>query len=268
MELRFSPLFSGSSGNSVFVSYGGTNILIDAGVSCRRIENELRLVNVEPDSISSVLITHEHSDHIKGVPVFSRKYGCEVYATGGTWAAMRAKQAIAAEFEREIAPDEDFFIGELNILPFSTPHDAADSVGYVITAPTGAKLAIATDMGYAKKSCVSAIMGAHAVILEFNYDEGMLMAGKYPYELKRRIKSRSGHLSNDDGALLAAELVKGGAACVVLSHLSKENNMPELALQRCRMELDASSLSAKLVVAKRDGNSGMFTVSSGWGDDI
>ncbi len=268
MELRFSPLFSGSSGNSVFVSYGDTNILIDAGVSCRRIEKELRLVNVEPESVSSVLITHEHSDHIKGAGLFARKYGCEIYATHGTWDAMRPKLGVSLpEFEREIEPDTDFFIGELNVRPFSTPHDAADPVGYVITAPTGASLALATDMGFPRKSCVSAIAGAHAVILEFNYDEGMLMAGRYPYELKRRIKSRSGHLSNDDGADIAAELVRDGASCLVLAHLSKENNLPELALQRCKLRLDEEDLKAKLIVANREGNSGMFTVSGRWSEE-
>ena len=265
MELQFCPLFSGSSGNSVYVGYGDTHILIDAGVSCKKLMLELDSIGVSPDSISSILITHEHSDHISGAGVFTRKNSCDIYATNETWTAMKGSLGkVENAHIREIVPDEDFFIGQLNIRPFSTPHDAAGSVGYVITAPDGASLALATDMGYASRNCVSAITGANAVLLEFNYDEDMLMFGPYPYDLKRRIRSNKGHLSNADGADLACKLVKNGTKCLVLSHLSKENNMPEIAMQVCKTRLEEENLSANVTVARRDGNSGMFTVKGEW----
>ena len=267
MELRFSPLFSGSSGNSVYVNGGDTELLIDAGVSCSRLTAELAAVGADARDIQAILITHEHADHIKGAGIFARKYGTPVYATAATWRAMEDKLGdLAPEQRREIDPDQDFFIGNLNIQPFSTPHDAADSVGYVISSIGGARFALATDIGCVRSGWLNAVTGCAAVLLESNYDPGMLQAGRYPYDLKRRIQSRRGHLSNDDAAETAVSLLKSGTRQLILGHLSKENNFPELALKCCAAALDRDGLSADAVcVARRDGNSGIFTVTADFG---
>lgn len=266
MELRFSPLFSGSSGNSVYVKGGDTELLIDAGVSCSRLTAELSAVGADARDIQAILITHEHSDHIKGVGIFARKYGTPVYATAPTWQAMEDKLGdLSPELRRVIEPEQDFFIGNLNIQPFSTPHDAADSVGYVISTGDGAQFALATDIGCVRTNWLNAVTGCAAVLLESNYDPGMLQAGRYPYELKRRIQSRRGHLSNDDAAEVALSLLKSGTRQLVLGHLSKENNFPELALQCCTSVLERDGLTGESVcVARRDGNSGIFTVAAGF----
>ena len=227
MTLRFSPLFSGSSGNAVYVSGCDMQLLIDCGMSCARVTGELRAIGVSPEDIGGILVTHEHIDHIRGVGVFARKYRCPVYATEETWAAMGEKLGpIPPENRRMVRPGEDFFLGQLNVTPFPTPHDAACSVGYVLSTPDGARFALATDIGCVRSGWLDAVRGCAAVLLESNYDPGMLQAGRYPYDLKRRIQSRKGHLSNDDAAEAALALVHAGARQLVLGHLSKENNFP------------------------------------------
>lgn len=264
MDLQFSPLFSGSSGNSVYISGGGTQLLIDAGVSCARICAELKAIGADPSEIEGILITHEHVDHIRGAGTFVRKYGAAMYATEATWQAMDGKLGeIPADCRRVIDAEQDFFLGGLNVQPFATPHDAADSVGYVISTAAGARFGLATDIGCVRAGWLEAVRGCAAVLLESNYDPGMLQAGRYPYELKRRIMSRKGHLSNDDAAEAALALVAGGARQLVLGHLSKENNFPELALRCCLAALERDGAQdAQVCVAGRDENSGIFTVSS------
>ncbi len=264
MELRFSPLFSGSSGNAVYVAGPGGEFLIDAGVSCSRIADEMREIGADPRNISAILITHEHIDHIRGAGIFARKYGAPVYATAGTWAAMRQRIGdIPQEFVRVIERERDFFLGEMNIQPFETPHDAAESVGYIVSIPGGARFALATDIGCVKNGWMNAVSGASAILLESNYDPGMLRAGKYPYELKKRIMSRHGHLSNDDAAEAAISLVRAGTRRIVLGHLSKENNFPELALRSCLSALERDGApDSDVTVARRDGATGVFSVKS------
>ena len=266
MELRFSPLFSGSSGNATYVGCDDAHILVDAGLSATRVSQELQRVGVDPARLNAILVTHEHADHIRGIGILSRKYDLPVYATEGTWAGMYGKIGAIAEKNRVIfEPDQDFYLGSIDITPFSTPHDAAEPVGYTFEVD-GAKLAIATDIGCIRDGWLNRVLGADAVILESNYDPDMLTAGPYPYELKKRIKSRRGHLSNDDAGAVAAELIRRGAQQIILGHLSKENNFPELALRSCELILRQSGLEpyvdAALYVANRDGNTGMFSVSA------
>ena len=267
MDLHFSPLFSGSSGNSVYVTDGSTKLLIDAGMSCARIATELKEIGADPHDISAILITHEHSDHIKGAGIFARKYGTPIYATEATWQAMDDKLGDIPTGSRcYLEPGMDFFVGGMNIEPFSTPHDAADSVGYVISTSGGARFGLATDIGCVRGGWLDAVRGCAAVLLESNYDPGMLQAGRYPYELKRRIMSRKGHLSNDDAAEAALALIAAGARQLVLGHLSKENNFPELAYRCCASALDRDGVGdISLCVANRDNNSGIFTVKSAFG---
>lgn len=264
MQLYYAPLFSGSSGNSVLVGDGDTFLLIDAGVSCSRIAAELKTLGVAPERISTILVTHEHSDHIKGIGPFSRKFGCSVYATQGTWAAMEDKLGDLDPSRRHvIGRDLDFYLDGLNIQPFPTPHDAAESVGYVISNRDGASFAVATDLGCLRDSWFEAVQGSDAVLLESNYDEDMLMAGPYPYDLKRRIRSRNGHLSNADASSAALKLFRSGTRHVILGHLSKENNFPELALTCTQSVLKNAGLGeVQLSVARRDSCSGLFSLES------
>jgi hypothetical protein len=159
----------------------------------------------------------------------------------------------------------DFFIGSIDVTPFATPHDAGGSVGYTFTL-YGAKLAIATDIGSVRESWMKHVRGADAVLLESNYDPDMLKAGPYPYELKQRILSKRGHLSNDDAGLAAVDLIRNGTKQLFLSHLSKENNFPELAMRTCELTLQMAGIDpiadVSLCVAKRDGNTGMFSISA------
>lgn len=266
MELRFSPLFSGSSGNAIYVGCGETHVLVDAGLSGTRIANELDKIGIHPSQLAAILVTHEHSDHCSGVGVLARKYHLPVYATAGTWAGMESKiGAVEAQLRCEMAPGADFYLGELNVMPFATPHDANEPVGLCFECG-GARFAIATDLGCPKKGWMSAVRGADAVLLESNYDPDMLQAGSYPYELKRRILSTKGHLCNDDAGACAVELVKAGAKHIILGHLSKENNFPELA-RRCtedalRAEGIVPGEDVRLDVASRDGVTGIFAVTS------
>ena len=266
MELRFSPLFSGSSGNATYVGCDDANLLVDAGLSGSRVTQELSRIGIDPACLDAILVTHEHADHIKGIGILSRKYDLPVYATEGTWRAMMDKIGSVQEKNiRVFEPEQDFFIGSIDITPFSTPHDAAQPVGYTFEV-SGAKLAIATDLGCVRDGWLKHLLGSDAVILESNFDPDMLQTGPYPYDLKRRIMGRHGHLSNDDAGEVAAELVRHGAKQIILGHLSKENNYPELALKCCELAFREAGLipqeDAQIIIASRDGCTGMFSVSA------
>ena len=264
MELRFSPLFSGSSGNATYVGCDDAHILVDAGMSGARVSGELMQVGVDPRCLKAILVTHEHSDHIRGIGILSRKYDLPVFATEGTWEGMYDKIGAIADKNRVIFdPEQDFFIGSINVTPFSTPHDANQPVGFAFEVD-GARMAVATDLGCIREGWLSAIAGADAVILESNYDQDMLRAGPYPYDLKKRIMSQHGHLSNDDAGMVAVELARRGTRQIVLGHLSKENNFPELAMRSCELTLKMNGIEphedVMLYVARRDGNTGMFSI--------
>lgn len=266
MELRFSPLFSGSSGNATYVGCDDTHLLVDAGLSGTRVTQELLTVGVDPAMLSAILVTHEHSDHIKGIGILSRKYDLPVYASEGTWRDMYGKIGnVAPRNMRVFMPGQDFYIGSIDVTPFSTPHDASEPVGYTFEI-CGAKLAIATDMGSVRDSWLKYIVGSDAVILESNFDPGMLQSGPYPFDLKKRIMGKHGHLSNDDAGEVAVELARHGTTQIILGHLSKENNYPELALQSTLSSLKLAGIDTetdvRVRVASRDCNSGMFSVSA------
>ena len=268
MELRFSPLFSGSSGNSLYAGCDGGHLLVDAGVSCARVVAELRKIGVSPAQLAGILVTHEHIDHIRGVGVLSRKYDLPVYASEGTWTAMEEKLGgVAMKNVRVLEPLQDFYVGGMNVTAFDIPHDAAQPVGYTISLG-GARLSVATDIGCVRESWLGVVAGSDAVVLESNYDPDMLRVGPYPYALKQRILGRRGHLANDDAGQAAVELVRRGARQIILGHLSKENNFPALAEKCCALALTADGVDletdAALCVANRDGMTGMFSVRMGF----
>ena len=241
--MNFAPLFSGSSGNAVYVGSQNTHLLVDAGLSGARIARELERVGLRADALSGILITHEHTDHIAGVGVMSRRFDLPVYATEGTWREMHGRLGkIAAQNVRVLDGKRPFRVGDIEVNPFPLSHDAADPVGYALR--TGdARIAIATDTGEICESWMQYCEGADLVLLESNYDPAMLEAGPYPYPLKRRIASDSGHLSNDSSALEARTLVDSGTTRLVLGHLSKENNHPELARETVRSELTLAGMA-------------------------
>ena len=266
MELRFSPLFSGSSGNAIYVGCDDAHLLVDAGMSGTRVIQELQRMGVDPRCLNGILVTHEHADHIKGIGILSRKFDLPVFATEGTWQGMYGKIGPVADKNRVIFdPDQDFFIGSINVTPFPIPHDANEPVGFTFVVD-GAKFAIATDLGCIRDGWFNQVLGSDAVLLESNYDPDMLRAGPYPYELKKRIMSRHGHLSNDDAGMVAVELARNGTRQIILGHLSKENNFPELAMRSCELSLQMNGIVPQedvlLYIARRDGNTGMFSISA------
>lgn len=229
--IRLCPLKSSSKGNSTVVFDGSTKILVDCGISGKILEQCLENAGIRAESLDAILITHEHTDHIKGVGVVSRKYNLPIYANAATWQAMEGQLGnIKSENKRVFETGADFYINDIAVKSFHTSHDAAESVGYTFEK-NGKKVAVATDMGMVTDEVLSAILGSDAVLIEANYDLNMLEIGAYPYDLKRRIKGDLGHLCNDATGALAQLLAESGTCEIILGHLSEENNFPMLALK-------------------------------------
>ena len=226
----FLSLVSGSTGNCSLVSDGKTVLLSDCGLSVSRLENLLSLLGISPLDLSAILITHEHSDHIKGAGSVSKKYGLPVFATEGTHLSMK-NIGIPEENIKYISPDNGFEIGTIGVKAFSIPHDAANPVGYSFFLGK-TKLAVATDMGHMNDYIFENIKGSTAIILESNHDIEMLKNGHYPQFLKRRILGDFGHLSNDAAAETALRLLKSGTRHIMLGHISAENNTPKIAITK------------------------------------
>lgn len=226
---RFCPLFSSSGGNCVYIGTGGGGILIDIGKSARRTEKALRAIDVEPKTISAVFLTHEHSDHVAGLDVFTKRYKIPVYSSTGTLVSLK-ERGMLNEGQRTFAVDfSGANIGDMSIIPFRTSHDAADPFGYVVNTPDDRKIAVVTDTGFISHEIISAITGCDLIYIESNHDVAMLKTSAYPYPLKKRILSEKGHLSNDDCDAALTALINKGTTRFVLAHLSRENNLPSLA---------------------------------------
>ena len=238
--MRLVTFASGSTGNCALVSAGG-HILIDAGISLRRIRSHLSLSGLTPENISGVLITHEHSDHINGLAMLVKYHKIPVYAPAAVAVFLRGSIPGIDACLREIEPDEAFSLGDMNIRAFPTPHDARKSVGYRIEGD--AVFGFATDMGHVTEEVVSGLSGADAALIEANHDVDMLLGGPYPAYLKRRVLSDRGHLSNEEGAALALRLACSGTRSIILGHLSRENNTPSLALRTVREVLGDRDVS-------------------------
>lgn len=229
MELGIAPLFSSSSGNSTLVWSDDAHILIDAGKPLSAVAAQIKAAGHSIESIDGILITHEHTDHIKGVGAISRKYDIPVYANEKTWEAMEKSVGEVSRKNMRVIGEDDFYVRGLCVQPFRTSHDAACSVGYSVTCG-GKKISLMTDLGKASSEILEAAARSSIVILEANYDPGLLLYGPYPYFLKRRIASSKGHLSNQDAGEVAVKLVEKGCKGFILGHLSETNNRYRCAL--------------------------------------
>ncbi len=224
----FCSLFSGSSGNCEYIGYNGNGILIDAGVSAKRIILALEDNQIDPGNILGIFVTHEHTDHIKGLRVFAKKYSIPVFCSHGTMMALQTDDKTLNELT--ITPFQNKVIIDGFIIErFDTSHDCEGSSGYRITTPDNRVAAICTDLGYISDSVKNSLCGCSLVMIESNHDASMLRNGPYPYSLKQRIASDKGHLSNTCCADILPELVSCGTTKIILGHLSKENNLPKTA---------------------------------------
>ncbi len=228
---------SSSSGNCLAVSHGGTHILIDAGISMRRIVASAAQAGLTMGNIGGVLITHEHSDHVSGLKTLLKNYPVELYAPHTVANRIMGMLPDAMGRTHIIPVGERFTIGELSLTAFHTSHDTDESVGYRIDAD-GESFAVATDTGRVTDEMLSELTGVDAVLIEANHDVQRLLDGPYPPYLKRRILADTGHLSNADCAALARTLVERGTRQVILGHLSRTNNTPQLALDTVASVLD------------------------------
>ena len=262
--IKLVSLFSGSSGNAIYVSGNKTKILVDAGLSGKRIEQALLSIGEDIRNIQAILISHEHMDHILGAGILSRRFGIPIYANQRTWDAMMSSlKKINPECIRVFNTGDNFRIGDLEVHTFMTPHDAAEPVGFSFFC-NDRKLTIATGMGHMNNNLLACLEGSDIVLIESNHDIEMLKMGRYPWPLKKRILGDKGHLCNDMAAQTVAYLARAGTKKFLLGHLSKENNFPELAFETVKNALLEKSIIAGrdvyLGVAHRDRVSEMISV--------
>ena len=247
--MQVSVLASGSKGNAIFVEMDGTRLLVDAGVGVRRVARELGELSVPLESLDAIFITHEHSDHVKGLETILKRTDAPVYTRPGTIRAMAMGSDVLPE-ERLFAIHDAVDIGPLHVSSFDIPHDAADPVGYEITGSR--KCTVATDLGYVTDTVRSAMEGADVLVLEANHDRKMLRQGPYPWPLKQRILGNRGHLANDEAGCALTSL-KSRPKKIILAHLSETNNRPNIAeetVSRAFAEIGVTSLP--LAIALQD----------------
>ena len=231
---KFCSLYSSSSGNCTYIGSSHGGILIDIGVSAKKTAEALSAIGVDPSSIEAIFITHEHSDHLKGIKVFAAKHKIPVYASAGTLSGMEKLGAVDSRVIADIIPYSGIEKAGMFIRPFRTPHDSNESTGFSIITPDSKRICVATDIGTITDSVMEAIYGSDLILLESNHDVRMLQNGPYPFFLKERILSNHGHLSNEKCAETAVKLLESGTTRFVLGHLSKENNIPSLAFETTR----------------------------------
>lgn len=237
--MKLGSIASGSSGNCICVGSDHTTILIDAGISGKRIEAGLNEYQMKTGDVDGILVTHEHSDHIAGLGVLARKYGISIYTTVGTKDAILSSATVGKipeELIQTIVPNQMFSIGNLEIRPFSVYHDAVEPVGYRVSCD-GKSVAVATDMGHYDDYIIDHLKDLDALLLEANHDVRMLQVGSYPYYLKRRILGARGHLSNESAGQLLCQLLHDKIDTILLGHLSKENNYAALAYETVCAEI-------------------------------
>jgi phosphoribosyl 1,2-cyclic phosphodiesterase len=244
MGVTVSMLASGSRGNCAFVASARTKILVDAGISCRETFKRMKSLGEDPQSLSAILITHEHSDHVYGLATLAKKLRIPVFMTGAThaaWArAMRTVNGERPQLEKleRFESGHRFQVGDIEVKPFTIPHDAADPVGFTFCVE-GAKVSIATDLGYLPANVRDHLRHSDILVMESNHDVEMLRVGSYPWSVKQRVASNVGHLSNEKLAHFFTGDYDNSAAFVVLAHLSEQNNHPEIARREAEKALAA-----------------------------
>ena len=259
MGVCVSVLASGSRGNTTVVESSRARILVDAGISCRETFKRMKSAGIEPRSITAILISHEHNDHVYGLATLAKKLDVPIFMTGGThhaWA--RSLRDAAGELPKlakleVFSAGRSFQIADITVTPFTIPHDAADPVGFTFHAE-GAKIAIATDLGYMPASVCDHLRKCDVLMIESNHDTEMLRVGPYPWSVKQRVMSRVGHLSNESLAQFFAKDYDKGAAYIVLAHLSEQNNHPEVARRAAETALGPQQtlLQNRLMLAGQD----------------
>lgn len=265
--MRLCSIASGSSGNCIYVGSENTHLLVDAGISGKRVEAGLNELGLTTSDLDGILITHEHSDHIGGIGVIARKYGIPLYATRGTFMGMLEAKGIGkvdTSLFNVIKGDEAFKIDDLLIKSVNVSHDAKEPVAYRIEH-SRTSVGVCTDLGKYDQSIVEAFAGVDALLIEANHDVNMLQVGRYPYQLKQRILGDKGHLSNEACGKLLCKLLHDDLKSIYLGHLSQENNMAELAYEAVRLEIMMDESEYKpndfqIKVAKRDELSQLLAV--------
>lgn len=257
--MRMCSIASGSSGNCIYVGSDRTHLLVDTGISKKRIEEGLKELEIKGEELNGILITHEHSDHIQGLGVFSRKYQIPIYGTPGTIEGIRASSSLGelpSGLLHPISTDQKFVLGDIEIDPFRISHDANEPSGYRLENG-GKAVAVATDLGKYDAYIVDKLTNLDAVFLEANHDVHMLEVGSYPYYLKQRILGDRGHLSNELSGKLLCDILYDGLKKIVLGHLSKENNYTKLAYETVKLEVTLgdnayNGADLDMTVASRD----------------
>ena len=265
--LELCSIASGSSGNCICVGTDESHVLIDAGISGKKIENGLNEMDMKASDMEGILVTHEHIDHISGLGVMSRRYHLPIYATPGTIKAIKNVKSVGKiddELFHPVNAGEEFKIGDMTLEPMPISHDAAEPVAYTIKNENH-KMAVVTDLGTYDEALVEKLQGLDGLLLEANHDINMLQTGAYPYPLKQRILGDSGHLSNERSGQLLCRLLYDKFGAVILGHLSKENNYEELAYEAVRLEVTMGENPYKagdfpMYVARRDGLSQRIAV--------
>lgn len=246
MTLRFSVLASGSTGNAFFIQSKKTKLLVDVGLSGKQMDRLFEEVKVNPHELSGILVTHEHTDHIKGLGVLARKYDLPIFANEKTWAKMESsigKLTLDQKFHFESNSVKTFH--DIDVESFSVSHDAVDPMFFTFHKDDQ-KVVLLTDLGYVSEKIKKTIEDANAYIIEANHDINMLQMGHYPWNVKRRILGDYGHISNEDCGLALSEIMTDRTERVYLAHLSKDNNMKELARMSVEQVLSERGMTIEL----------------------
>jgi len=255
MKMEIGLLGSGSGGNSLLVRSEESTLLIDAGLSGKEIATRLNLLGISPSELLGIVLTHEHSDHIRGVGPLARRFGLPVWTNQPTLEAGKDAMGTLPRWV-PIEIGVPFEIGDVCLDPFSLPHDAADPFGLTIKSQQGYRVGLATDMGYATQLVRSRLKGLQGLVLEFNHDLSMLLDGPYPWAIKQRIKGKLGHLSNGDAANLLGEIASDDLEWVICAHMSRENNEEEIIVQEAR-----DALNRKSSLLSRPSTASLFVAS-------
>lgn len=255
--MRICLLASGSKGNSLLVESGKTRLLIDAGLSARELRKRLDLVGVDVASLNALLITHEHTDHVRGLGPLVRQLDLPVYLQ--TDLARKLPDVGKPQCVHEFVDGEDFTVNDLTVRPFAITHDSLAPVGFTLSGEQG-KVGVATDLGIATRLVAECLQNCRALVIETNHDEELLRDGPYPWQLKQRVRSNHGHLSNGAGGSLLQNLLWNGLETVFLGHLSETNNRPELAMDAVNQVLDKQNLCAPQVIVGRQHMPMMWAV--------